>query len=68
MTIKPTRTPEAIRIIAEAGGLALSEDSAARVARAVGPALEAFAPIPRDLPFEAEPATFNKIQRREPRP
>ncbi|MGU3493889.1 hypothetical protein ACLBXM_07600 [Xanthobacteraceae bacterium A53D] len=55
-------TPEAVAATARAAGFALAPETAARVARAVAPAMAGFAPIAKSLPFDLEPATFVAVQ------
>jgi len=60
-----TVTQERVAAIAAAARVPLEEQSAARVARAVGPAVARLAAEPPEFPFETEPATFVVVQRRE---
>ena len=61
MTSRPS--PDAIRAMASAAGVPVDKDIAARIANAIGPAFEVFAPISGTLPFDLEPATFLLVQR-----
>jgi hypothetical protein len=55
-------TAKQIRVIAEIGGLPLTEEAAARVAGALAPAYDGFAAIAGTLPMDLEPATFVVVQ------
>lgn len=58
-------TTETVARMADLAGHALADADAARVARAIGPALAAFSAVEATLPFEAEPAGFLAAQREE---
>lgn len=55
-------TAKQIKTIAEIGGLAVTDEAAARIAQAVGPAYEGFAAVAGTLPMDIEPATFVLVQ------
>jgi hypothetical protein len=55
-------TEKQIKAMADAAGVPVSADVAARIAGSIGPAFEAFAPIAGTLPFDLEPATFAVVQ------
>jgi hypothetical protein len=55
-------TPKAIKAIADAAGIAVSDDEAARIATSMGPAFEGFTTVAGTLPFDLEPATFLVVQ------
>ena len=55
-------TPRQIKAITDVGGLNVSDDVAARIAGAIGPAYEGFASIAGTLPMDIEPATFLVLQ------
>ena len=61
MTTKLTK--ETVAAMADLGGYAMGEADAARVARAIGPALARFCESASPLPFEAEPAQFLLVQK-----
>ncbi|HLZ04841.1 MAG TPA: hypothetical protein VKR55_22160 [Bradyrhizobium sp.] len=50
--------PKEVKAIADAAGVPVDADVATRIANAVGPAFEGFAPIAGTLPFDLEPASF----------
>lgn len=56
-------TADDVAATARTAGLALSEETAARIAVAVTPALQTFAPVTPHLAFELEPAGFLVAQR-----
>lgn len=56
-------TKEAVASMADLAGYPMSEQDAARVARAIGPALAGFSAVEGTLPFEAEPSGFVAVQR-----
>ena len=56
-------TAKQIKAVAEATGVPVTEDEAARIANSVGPAFEGFAPVAGTLPFDLEPATFLLVQK-----
>jgi hypothetical protein len=55
-------TPKEIKAIAEAAGVPVSTEVAARVANSIGPAFEGFAAVAGTLPFDLEPASFVLVQ------
>jgi hypothetical protein len=55
-------TPKDIRAIADAGGVPVDADTAARIAGSIGPAFEGFEPVSGTLPFDLEPASFLVIR------
>ena len=58
-------TAERIATMAAAARVAIAPESAARIARAVTPAVARLAAAPIEFPFETEPASFLVVQRRE---
>ncbi|WP_127090491.1 hypothetical protein [Aquabacter cavernae] len=56
-------TAEAVIVTARTAGLDLTPETALRIATAVAPALDAFAPVSGTLPLDLEPATFLRVQR-----
>ncbi|MGP9814225.1 hypothetical protein ACTZWT_22165 [Rhodopseudomonas sp. NSM] len=50
--------PDQIKAMAEAAGVPVSDEVAARIANSIGPAFDGFAPIAGTLPFDLEPASF----------
>ena len=57
---KPTE--KEISAVADAAGVPVDKEIAARIASSIGPALEAFAAIAGTLPFDLEPSTFERVQ------
>ena len=55
-------SPKEIKAIADAAGVAVDAEVAARIANSIGPAFEGFAPISGTLPFDLEPASFLLVQ------
>jgi hypothetical protein len=55
-------TPRQIKAMADAAGVPVADEVAARVANSIGPAFEGFAPIAGTLPFDLEPASFSAMQ------
>jgi hypothetical protein len=51
-------SPKEIKSIAEVAGVSVDAEVAARIANAIGPAFEGFAPVAGTLPFDLEPAGF----------
>jgi hypothetical protein len=51
-----------IKAIADAAGIPVDADVAARIAGSIGPAFEGFAPVAGTLPFDLEPASFLLVQ------
>lgn len=56
-------TPRQIKAMAEATGVPVVDDVAARIANSIGPAFEGFAAVAGTLPFDLEPATFLVVQK-----
>jgi hypothetical protein len=63
MSTKPT--PAGIKAMAEAAGVAIDDEVAARIANSIAPAFDGFAPVAGTLPFDLEPATFLLVQTAE---
>ncbi|WP_035716433.1 hypothetical protein [Azorhizobium doebereinerae] len=61
MTTSPS--PEDVAATARTVGIALAPETAARVAHAVTPAVQTFAPIAASLPFDLDPGAFLAAQR-----
>ena len=55
-------TPRQIKAMADAAGVPVADDVAARIANSIGPAFEGFAPVAGTLPFDLEPASFLVVQ------
>jgi hypothetical protein len=55
-------SPKEIKAIADAAGIPVDADVAARIAGSIGPAFEGFAPVAGTLPFDLEPASFLLVQ------
>lgn len=51
-------TAKEIRATAEIAGVPVDEETAGRIANAIGPAFEGFAAIAGTLPFDLEPALY----------
>jgi hypothetical protein len=51
-------TAKQIKAMADAAGVPVADDVAARIANSIGPAFEGLAPVAGTLPFDLEPATF----------
>ena len=51
-------TAKQIKVIAEIGGLKVTDEDAGRMASALGPGYDGFAAIAGTLPMDLEPATF----------
>jgi hypothetical protein len=47
-----------VKAIADAAGVGVDNDVAARIANSIGPAFDGFEPIAGTLPFDLEPASF----------
>jgi hypothetical protein len=72
--LKPTRaakkrrrrmtkpSPKEIKAMADAAGVPVTQEVAARIANSIGPAFEGFAAIAGTLPFDLEPASFVVVQ------
>ena len=56
--------PNDIIAMARVAGVPVDAETAARVARSIGPAFEGFGPVSGTLPFDLEPATFAHVQRK----
>ena len=61
-------TPREVKAVANAAGLPVDDDVAARIANSIGPAFDAFAPVAGTLPFDLEPASFDVVQGRKVSP
>ncbi|GGF73572.1 hypothetical protein GCM10007301_36750 [Azorhizobium oxalatiphilum] len=61
MTYVPTAEDAAAST--RTAGITVPPETAARMARAITPALTTFAPIAQALPFDLEPATFLAVQK-----
>jgi hypothetical protein len=55
-------TPKGVKAMAEAAGVPVDAEVAARIANSIGPAFEGFAAVAGTLPFDLEPATFLLVQ------
>jgi hypothetical protein len=55
-------SPKEIKAIADAAGVPVSAEVAARIASSIGPAFEGFAAVAGTLPFDLEPASFLLVQ------
>jgi hypothetical protein len=55
-------TAKQVKAMADAAGLAVADDVAARITNSIGPAFEGFAPVAGTLPFDLEPASFLVVQ------
>jgi hypothetical protein len=55
-------TAKQVKAMADAAGLAVADDVAARIVNSIGPAFEGFAPVAGTLPFDLEPASFLIVQ------
>jgi hypothetical protein len=55
-------TPRQVKAMADAAGLPVADDVAARIANSIGPAFEGFAPVAGTLAFDLEPASFLVVQ------
>jgi hypothetical protein len=55
-------TARQIKAMADASGVPVADDVAARVANSIGPAFEGFAAVAGTLPFDLEPASFLVVQ------
>ena len=55
-------TAKEIKAMADVTGVPVDADVAARIAHAVGPAFEGFAPVAGTLPLDLEPASFLLVQ------
>lgn len=55
-------TADDVAATARTAGLALSPETAARIAVAITPALQTFAPVSAHLPFDLDPSDFVAAQ------
>ncbi|HEU0082601.1 MAG TPA: hypothetical protein VFQ87_06970 [Bradyrhizobium sp.] len=55
-------TARQIRAMADASGVPVADDVAARIANSIGPAFDGFAAVAGTLPFDLEPASFVVVQ------
>jgi len=55
-------TPKGVKAMAEAAGVPVDAEVAARIANSIGPAFEGFAAVAGTLPFDLEPASFLLVQ------
>jgi hypothetical protein len=55
-------TAEDVTATAKVAGVSVTADIATRIANAIGPAFEGFAPVSGTLPFDLEPSTFVTVQ------
>jgi hypothetical protein len=55
-------TAKDVKAMADAAGLPVTDEVAARIANSIGPAFEGFADIAGTLPFDLEPASFVATQ------
>ena len=55
-------TAKEIKAMADASGLPVDNDVAARIANSIGPAFDGFAAVAGTLPFDLEPSTFVVVQ------
>jgi hypothetical protein len=51
-------TAKDVKAMADVAGVGIDNEVATRVANAIGPAFDGFAPIAGTLPFDLEPASF----------
>ena len=58
-------TAKEVHGIANAAGVPVEADVAARIASSIGPAFDGFAAIAGTLPFDLEPSTFVGVQRQK---
>ncbi|MDB5486090.1 MAG: hypothetical protein JWR29_1994 [Tardiphaga sp.] len=54
--------PKSVAVMASVAGVPIDDATAARIANAVGPIFDNFAPIAGTLPLDLEPATFVVVQ------
>ena len=54
-----------VHAIANAAGVPVQAEVAARIASSIGPAFDGFAAIAGTLPFDLEPSTFVAVQHRK---
>ena len=55
-------TAKEVDAIADAAGVPVESEVAARIANSIGPAFDGFAAIAGTLPFDLEPSTFVAVQ------
>ncbi len=55
-------SPKEIKAMANVAGLPVDDEVATRIANSIGPAFDGFAHVAGTLPFDLEPATFNRVQ------
>ena len=55
-------TAKQIGAMADAAGVPVNAEVAARIAHSIGPAFDGFAAVAGTLPFDLEPATFAVVQ------
>lgn len=58
-------SPKEIKAIADAAGVPVDNEVAARIATSIGPAFEGFAAVAGTVPFDLEPASFLLAQGRK---
>ena len=58
-------TPRDVKAIADAAGVPVDAEVAARVANSIGPPFEGFEPVSGTLPLDLEPASFLLVQNRK---
>ena len=58
-------SPKDIKAIADAGGVPIEAEVAARIANSIGPTFEGFEPVSGTLPLDLEPASFLQIQKQK---
>jgi hypothetical protein len=57
-------SPKQIKAVADVAGVPVDNEVATRIANAIGPAFEGFAPVAGTVPFDLEPASFLLVQSR----
>jgi hypothetical protein len=55
-------SPRQVKAMADAGGVPVADDVAARIANSIGPAFEGFAAVAGTLAFDLEPSSFLVVQ------
>lgn len=55
-------SPKEIKVVAGVAGVPVDNEVATRIANAIGPAFEGFAPVAGTVPFDLEPASFLLVQ------
>jgi hypothetical protein len=58
-------SPKQIKVVADVAGVPVDNEVATRIANAIGPAFEGFAPVAGTVPFDLEPANFLLVQTRK---